>query len=551
MTHNLKKTFAILSLAIFGSAILYNCEPDPDSLGEQLFNKDAAKGEEVSYPIIAYNINNNDTVRSDASRLITGLSGTGAALSTGVLGSFTEGQFGMQKASYVTQLRMPTDNFDFNGPNPKIDSVVLVVRPPANTLENTYYITDSIKAPGAYDKNDFMVGTETVPVSIEKKSYPVRKYGKIGGASKSMTINVHEVTSFLDANNEAFQRSNAVVGTGELLGSGVFDGNVSTVTVTKKSDNSNLFTGNLGFRIKLSNTDFFKTHILDKKGKPELQDASNFTRYFKGIRLSVEGTDKYLFQFSPDDMELIMYYKYDKTENSTTTRPQTTLNFNLGNLNAHIGQYEYNRGGYPVESALSNSKPSGDPRLFVQGMGGPSIGVKIPDQTINDLKKLFADNKIGIVGAKIRMYADPLTFTNAHSVDGDRKFTLVPLIYKEGSTTMIDYSKLSFTSDVAAGLNMYIYSKKTDTTPEYYDFVVTKTLKNIVEGGANVSAADMVNNPLLINMGTFVKNAQGGAVGAKFTTRAVDANRAIFTGSDASSKYGIKLMVTYATKKIN
>ncbi|MFP3594856.1 DUF4270 family protein, partial [Chryseobacterium sp. SIMBA_038] len=88
-----------------------------------------------------------------------------------------------------------------------------------------------------------------------------------------------------------------------------------------------------------------------------------------GIRLSVEGTDKYLFQFSPDDMELIMYYKYDKTENSTTTRPQTTLNFNLANLNAHIGQYVYNRGGYTVESALSNSKPSGDPRLFVQGMG--------------------------------------------------------------------------------------------------------------------------------------------------------------------------------------
>lgn len=540
----------MLLLAIFGSAILYNCEPDPDSLGEQLFTNDAAKGEEVSYPIIGYNIDNHDSIRSDASRLITGLSGTGAALSTGVLGSFTESQFGMQKASYVTQLRMPTDNFDFNGPNAKIDSVVLVLRPPANTMENTYYITDSIKAPGAYDKNDFMVGTETVPVSIEKKSYPVRKYGKIGGASKSMTINVHEVTTFLDANNEAFQRSNIGVGTGELLGSGVFDGNVSTVTVTKKSDNSNLFTGNLGFRIKLSNTDFFTTHIIDKKGKPELQDAANFTRYFKGIRLSTEGTDKYLFQFSPDDMELIMYYKYDKTDNGTTTRPQTTLNFNLGNLNAHIGQYEYNREGSKVKDALGITKPSGDPRLFVQGMGGPSIGVKIRDETINELKKMFADNKIGIVGAKIRIFADPLTFTNAHSVDGDRRFTLVPLIYKEGTTT-IDYSKLSFTSDVTAGLNMYIYGKKTDIAPEYYDFVVTKTLKNIIERPSTATAADMVNNPLLINMGTFVKNAQGAAVGAKFTTRSVDANRAIFIGSDASNKNEIKLMVTYATKKIN
>ncbi|MGU3373477.1 DUF4270 family protein [Chryseobacterium sp. M5A1_1a] len=550
MTHNLKKTFAMLLLAIFGSAILYNCEPEPDSLGEQLFNKDAAKGEEISYPIIAYNINNNDSIRSDASRLITGLSATGAALTAGVLGSFTESQFGMQKASYVTQLRMPTDNFDFNGPDPKIDSVVLVVRPPANTIDDTYIISDSIKAPGAYDKNDFMVGTETVPVSIEKKTYPVRKYGKIAGASKSMTINVHEVTTFLDTNNESFQRSNVNVGTGELLGSAVFDGNVSTVTVTKKSDNSNLFTGNLGFRIKLSNTDFFKTHIIDKKGKPELQDASNFTRYFKGIKLSVQETDKYLFQFSPDDMELIMYYKYDKTENGAVTRQQTSLKFNLGSLNAHIGQYEYNRTGSSVSTALGLiNKNDGDPKLYVQGMGGPSIGVKIPDATIATLKDLFAKDKIGIVGAKIRMYVDPLTFKNTHSVDGDRKFTLVPLIYKDNGTT-IDYSKLSFSSDVASGLNMYIYSKKTDTTAEYYDFVVTKTLKDIVEGKLvnNVLAA---NDPLLINLGSFVRNGQGAAVGAKFTTRAIDMNRTIFVGSDALNANKIQLMVTYATKKIN
>ncbi|HCM33902.1 DUF4270 family protein [Chryseobacterium sp.] len=549
MTHNLKKTFAILSLAIFGSAILYNCEPDPDSLGEQLFNKDAAKGEEISYPIIAYNINNNDTVRSDASKLITGLSGTGVALSAGVLGSFTESQFGMQKASYVTQLRMPTDNFDFNGDNAKIDSVVLVVRPPANTMDDTYYIADSIKAPGAYDKNDFMVGTETVPVSIEKKSYPVRKYGKIGGASKSMTINVHEVTTFLDTNNESFQRSNANISTGELLGSAVFDGNVSTVTVTKKSDNSNLFTGNLGFRIKLSNTDFFKTHIIDKKGKPELQDASNFTRYFKGIKLSVQESDRYLFQFSPDDMELIMYYKYDKTENGVASRPQTTLKFNLGNLNAHIGQYEYDRTTSKVKDVLNAiNKTDGDPKLYVQGMGGPSIGLQIPDQTINKLKELFAKDKIGIVGAKIRMYADPLTWKNTHSVDGDRKFTLVPLVLKDGK---LDYSNLSFSSDVVAGLNMYIYGKKTDTTPEYYDFVVTKTLKNIVERPATATAAELENRPLLVNLGTFVKNSQGAAAGAKFTTRAIDMNRAIFVGSDASNANKIQLMVTYATKKIN
>lgn len=441
MTHTLKRTFAVLMLAIFGSAILYNCEPDPDSLGEQLFNKDAAQGNEKLYNLIAYNINNNDSIRSDASRLISVLNTQGGSTSIGVLGAFTEKQFGMQKASYITQMRMPVDNFDFNGPKAKVDSVVLVLRTPANTSDDTYYISDSIKAPGAYDVNDFPVGDEKVAVSIEKKTYPVRKYGKIGG---SMKINVNEITTFIDPSDKAFTRSNVNVGTGALLGSAVFDGKVSTVTVTKKSDNSNVFTGNLGFRMKLDK-DFFQTRIVDKKGQPELQDASNFIRYFKGLRISVDETDKYLFQFSANDMELIMYYKYDKTDtNGTVTRPQTTLKFNLGAGNAHIGQYEYNRIGSGVSDALAaSSDQNGDRRLFVQGMGGPSIGVKIPDTTIDSLKTLYKNDKAGIVGAKIRMYVDKsLTWPNKHSVDGDRKFTILPVDGKgkEGELTFSDFT---------------------------------------------------------------------------------------------------------------
>ncbi|RXM52342.1 hypothetical protein, partial [Chryseobacterium sp. CH1] len=55
--------------------------------------------------VIAYNYNNNDSIRSDAARLINGLNESGGALTVGVLGAFTEGQFGMQRASYLTLLR--------------------------------------------------------------------------------------------------------------------------------------------------------------------------------------------------------------------------------------------------------------------------------------------------------------------------------------------------------------------------------------------------------------------------------------------------------------
>lgn len=540
----------MLLLAIFGSTILYNCEPDPDSLGEQLFNQDAAEGNEVSYDVIAYNYNNNDSIRSDAARLISGLNESNGALTVGVLGAFTENQFGMQKASYLTQLRMPTDNFDFNGPNAKVDSVVLVVRPPANTVANTYFFesSDSLKT-NTYERSDFPVNGENIAVSIEKKTYPVRKYGKIGGASKSMKINVHEVTTFLDTNNDAFKRSNVSVSTGELLGSAVFDGNISSIAVTKKSDNSNVFTGNLGFRIKLSNTDFFQTHIIDKKGKPELQDASNFIRYFKGIRISVDETDRYLFQFSPNNLELIMYYKYDKTDNGTTTRPQTTLNFVLGGINAHIGQYEYARAGSAVQSALASSNPTeGDSRLFIQGMGGPSAIVKIPDATIATLKDIYNKEKAGILNAKIRVYVDPASWKNTGSTE-DRRFVLLssPLL-----NNMVNYSKLAFTSDLTAGLGLY-YPFIKDNQPVYYDFVVTKTLKDIIEGKTskdeNGNDQLIVNQPLYIGAGSFASNASGGLLGASVTTRAFDMNRVILTGTDKTNVNRIQLKVTYATKK--
>lgn len=550
MTHNLKRTFAILLMAFFGSTFLYNCEPDPDSLGEQLFNGDEVQGNEISYPVIAYNYDNKDSIKSDASRLISGLNESGAATYVGVLGAFTENQFGMQRASYVTQLRMPVDNYDFNGANPKVDSVVLVVRPPANTTANAYFFEgDSLKTK-TFEKTDFPVDGVATAVSIEKKIYPVRKYGKTTG-STSMKINVHEVTTFIDANDDSFKRSNKAISTGELLGSGVFDGSISSTSITKKSDNSVVFTGNLGFRMKLSNTDFFQTHILDKKGKPELQDAANFIRYFKGIKISVDETDKYLYQFSPNDLQLIMYYKYDKTDNGTTTRPQTTLNFNLGSANAHLGLYEYSRSGSAVASALATSNPNdGDARLFVQGMGGPSVIVKIKDETIAQLKDIFVKDKAGIVSAKIRIYLDAATWENTGSTE-DRRFSL--LTNTLDASGKIDYKKLAFTSDLTNGLGLYYFKNKPE--PGYYDFVVTKTIKDLVEekkeNDTNGNPQLIPNKPLIISAGSFAANATGTLLGVRNTTRAFDMNRIILTGVDKTNTNPkrIQLLVTYGTKK--
>ncbi|WP_299180686.1 DUF4270 family protein, partial [uncultured Chryseobacterium sp.] len=264
MTHTIKRTFAMLFLAVFGSVLLYNCEPDPDSLGEQLFLDGAAEGIETSYDLIAYNIDNKDSIRSDASKL-------GMA----TLGAFNEDQFGLQKASYFTQLRLSTYDPDF-GTNAEVDSVVLVIKPT--------YASDSVTT--TTDEN-YVYPDGSVPAKKVVNTYPVNKYGraKINGTVPQFNIKVHEVTEFLNGASDVAY-SNKAYQIGGEIGSKVFNGYVNSVTITKDSDNSSIFTSATGIRIPLS-ASFFKTKIIDKKGHLELKDASNFIRYFRGLKISV------------------------------------------------------------------------------------------------------------------------------------------------------------------------------------------------------------------------------------------------------------------------
>ncbi|MBL1223253.1 DUF4270 domain-containing protein [Chryseobacterium sp. L7] len=543
MTHTVKRTLAMLFVAVFGSTLLYNCEPELDSLGEQLFLDGAAEGNVTSYDLIAYNVNNNDSIRSDAGRLVSQVSTTGSSLSLAVLGAFNEPQFGMQKASYLTQLRMSTDNFDF-GKTPKVDSVVLVMKPYISSA------ADSIVTRPLKDEN-ILIGTENVAVSTDIKTYPTDfsfKYGKTklgsGGSHSLMHINVDEITTFLDGNSDAFRYSNASVSTGESLGSGILEGRVTAKTITKKSDNSTVFTSEPGLRIRLKN-DFFQTKILDKNGKPELMDAANFTRYFKGIRLSVTDTDGYLLQMAPDNMEIIMYYTNEKDTNGTITRPQSTFKLLLtGSLgNARLGQYEYNRIGSAWNTAKDMiNTTTGDPKLYLQGMGGPSVRVKIPDETITELKKQYNEKKAAIVSAKIRIYTDAASWSNKYKKIADN-FTL--LFLTETATGSGVFTPKEFLADTSVGFT-WLRSYDLDKNPSYYEFTVTKTVKDIVEPAED--GTTKTNKLLLLNIGKFVMSDTA-PLGYRYTKRAFETERGVYVGSDKTNPKRIQLRVIYGTKQ--
>lgn len=524
MIYNIRKIFTILSVMFLGGVLVYNCEPEPDSLGEQLFLNGAAEGVESSYDLIAYNIKNNDTIRTDAFKLLDIVS-SGSVSSTAVLGAFNESQFGMQRASYFTQVRLPSYNPDF-GTNAVVDSVVLVLKPIVSLDSLTTTTNESYVYPDGNVDAKKVVNT-----------YPIKKFGKAKLNGGKLTLKVNEVTEFMNGVNDIvysdrdFQAPN-------LLGSKEISGNTSSVVITKDSDGASLFTSNADIRIPLS-ASVFQTKIINKKGQPELNDVSNFIRHFRGLKVSVVENDGYLFQFTPNDMQLIMYYKNDKLVDNVNTRPQTKYEFAVKGSNMHSAYYEYDRTNTVMNNYAFGNTTIGDKKLYAQGMGGNSIGVKFKKEEIDKLKQLYQNDKAAIISAKIRIYTDKSEWSNPYAKPTE--FTIVQRDKDSGGK-----ETTAFTTDYTSlgALFIPLRAYDLDKNPAYYDFTVTKSLKDIVESGAAYN-----DKYFKIDIAKFAPNASGAFAGYNYTTRAFSMGRTVFIGSDNSNENKIQLKVTYGTKK--
>jgi hypothetical protein len=502
MISNLKSITKIASVLVFGSVFLYNCEPEADNLGEQFFS--GAELSMDSINVVAYNINNNDSIRSDASEL-----------SLAPLGAFSEGVFGMQKAAYVSQVRMSAYDPDF-GANAVVDSAVLVLKP--------LYASDSSTV--TTDEN-YIYSEGNIPAKKVVTSYPVLKYGK---ADAPLHIRVHEVTDFLGSASDMYF-SNKAVNYNTELGSKAFNGRISSSAITKDADNSNLWSNDASLRVPLSAA-FFQNKIIAQEGSSDLKDAANFIRYFRGIRVSVDENDGYIFKFTPSNAEIIMYYKYDKVENGTTTRPQTSYKFSLGDPNVHIGQFTYNRTDTPTAVALANANAvTGDPKLYIQGMGGPSFGIRIPDAEITKLKEKFKNDKIGIIGAKIRVYTDEVVWNNAY----EKPSTFI-FLQKDATGFLPEMTTLN----TVANFNL-VSAFDLKKNPAYYDLTVTKSLKDIIE-------TEAANKDFVVHVGSFKVNEKDQLLSHQYDNRAYMANRLVLVGTDAANSKRIQLKVVYGTK---
>lgn len=514
MINKIEKLFKITATLVIGSVLLWSCEPEADQLGSQFF-QNGAVGTETSYPIIAYNVDNNDSIRTDAARL-----------QSATLGAFNEPQFGLQKSAYVSQIRLSAYSPDF-GTNPVLDSAVLVLKP--------VFTKDSVTT---VTVDDYIYPVGAVAAKKVVSTYPIAKYGKTKINTKTaLTIKVHEVTDFLSSNTVQV-RSNREVATGLLLGSSIFKGDISSVLVTKDTDNTTLFERDAAIRIPLDSV-FFQNKIITKGATPDLADAASFIRYMRGIKVSVDENDGYIFNFDPNTVVINLFYKKDKVENGVTTREQVTFPLDLGAQNTHFNQIDYERAGTPSDNLVQDTLV-GAPKVYAQGMGGPGIGLRIPGETIAAVRDMYNNNKIGIISAKLRIYTDVASWNNTF-----KKPDFFVVKQKGLDTFLTDLNALSYTG-------VYSLVKAYDVTknPAYYDIGITQTFKNIIE------LQTPQHGHFILNVGTYTTDANGNLLGRSypllgeqnFNTRTYTPFRAVFVGTEAGNEKSAKLLLTYGKK---
>ena len=490
------KKIKLFLFSLFFGSIAVGCNSDADDLGLQFFENNEAQGEQAAYDLVAYNVNNNDVVRSDS-----------YSLKKATLGVFTEGQFGMQKSAYVTQVRLSKYAPDF-GTNPVVDSVVLEIKPEYDATAKTTSTTNI-----------------TYKGQAAKQTLTAYSAVKYGNSASAMTINVNEITTDL-GNTGTEILSNKTVTAGTLLGAKSFTGNSIAVSINKVSDNTALLTKDAGLRIPL-NASYFQTKIANKSGASELSNESNFINHFKGIKVSVQGSNGYLINFVPDQVTMTMYY----THGAPSDRKTESYSFNLASPNVHFSQISYNRSTIFNNVMAGIDRTNGDPLLYMQGMGGPGAGIKIPENAIETLRTLRRDRGAAIVSAKIRLYTDTSVWNNSYTKPDNF------LVKKEGETDFITDLK-SMLYNVNFRL---VTAYATNTNPSYYDVNITKTVKDIVEQGQEAK-------DIILNIGSYLTNYNGALVSEDYNTNVYSPNRAVFVGTNPTNRYRPQLLVTYVVK---
>lgn len=416
-----KKNWLHTALIIAGATAIVSCS-EPDSVGIEV----QPAGDQ---PGLFY----TDTITIEASTIIEdSLRSDEAVAALNLVGSYTDNVFGLSRASFYTQFRLPNNatNFTF-GTDPVLDSVVL-------TLAYADYYGDTL-----------------TPMTLE-------------------VLRLDEAM-VLDSN----YYTNDVIVTGQQL-------SPPTIISVEPKDSVLVDSVLRAPHLRLRLDQVWGTEFLTS-GDANFIDNNTFVSYFKG--LTVRATDVtaentgciMTFSLGASMSKMTFYYK----NGTDTTR--RTANFEVNSNCPRFNHFEHD---YTLADFGNTFPVPGDNQLFIQAMSGVKARIKFPH-----IRNLSSLGSVSINKAELVLSVEDNSVYKNHTnllvfgVDSAGKEALIPDLLEASSY----YGGAFSTTDNNYKFNLarYIQRLVSDNTLNDYGLSVvssagaTSASRSIIPGPAS------------------------------------------------------------------
>lgn len=365
---------------------IISCEKEIESIGVDLVDNNNFSNSKLTSEVVTENINVDGVISSNIQQYL--------------LGVYSDVEFGKLKGSIVSQLSLPLTGEDYDyGVNAAIDSVILDI---------PYQVT----------RRDTTGGKP--PYSIDSI---------FGNPEVEFKLNVYELKTFLNTLDPEDPSKNAVYYSDKefqkgamSLFSGNFkvdasdngsyikrymaDGTLYDTDIIKKTDSIP--------SIKLPlNEEIIQQIFVDNADGVEFSSNEAFQHYFRGFFIEAEElTDdkSHIVSLSMANAKMTIYYSNDEDEGETQdlngngtlgeqgVRVKHDFAFSLGSIKSNV-----------LVRDDSNSKNSGDDRLYVQGAAGYDVTIELfGDENLEELQ----NNNWLITNASLTFYVDQGALSN-------------------------------------------------------------------------------------------------------------------------------------------
>lgn len=389
MTTKVVKVLKYLGLFSMVFFTIISCEKDIESIGVTLVD------------------NNNFSTNKLITEVITTNKNVERVISNGVpqylLGVYSDAEFGKLKASIVTQLTLPLTGEDYNyGTNAAIDSVIIdIPYQSSRDIENNSNGTPKFVIDSVFGDTN----TEFKLSIFELKTF----LNTLDPEDPSKLAVYYSDKEFMKAETSLY--------------SGNFKINPSdTVAYIKRYmldattiyDVDTIKNTDISPSIKIPlNESVIQQLFVDNAAGAEFASVDDFQHYFRGFYLEAEelnNDNSHLISLDMSNAKMIIYYSNDEDEaegidlndNGTTGEQGVRIKheyvFAFGVLKSNI-----------LERDNTNTKASGEDRLYIQGAAGSIATIEIlSTENLADLQ----DNNWLITDANLIFYVDQNASSN-------------------------------------------------------------------------------------------------------------------------------------------